>query len=326
MPVLISMSLAVLIWSLYPLAAVDGLKEMSGFELIAVSSMISCVTIVIFFFIYFKKAERKGIYGLHKEIFKSSYISIIGSGATHILCHSLFFIALSMSDKGGVSLIYECWPIIAVIATPFLIKKEWAAVGFKEFAVGLVALLGVVIIILSNKDVDITLLQSKDLTEETDYIALLGYIVAFIGAYACAMNVVLKGVVSDKFKGGADKMGVTIISELYCRVIGFALILLIYPFFSQYFSFDNIDWLASTYIGFVVMVLGGALYTYALTNTNKPTIHILYYFAPVIAVMWLWLANETIVSLGLFIGGGIVVICNIYLAYVGGKSELSEDL
>lgn len=324
MNVLISMALAVLIWSLYPLAAVDGLNDMNGFELIFATSLVSSIAATMFFFAYFTKTKRRVIYAKHKEIFKTSYISIIGAGLTGLLCHTLFFVALSMSHKGGVSLIYESWPIIAVIATPFLMKKQWNDVGLKEFLMGIIALIGVIIIVVSNEEVQLPFADTKDLNSKTDYVSILGYVVALIGAYACALGVVLKGVASNKFEGTTDKIGLTLIGEIYSRLIAFAILLLSMPFLYNYIDLNNIDWIPAIYIGLVVMAIGGTLYTYALINTDRPTIHVMYYFVPIFAVFWLWVAGETKINAGLFIGGALIVAANVYLYFAGRKAKVTS--
>jgi drug/metabolite transporter (DMT)-like permease len=89
---------------------------------------------------------------------------------------------------------------------------------------------------------------------------------------------------------------------------------------------SNINWGISIFIGFVVFVLGGAFYTYALLLSTSPTIHVLNYFVPVLAVIWLWIAGETTVNGGLVVGGVIVTLCNIYLVYAGRRAKLAEAL
>jgi drug/metabolite transporter (DMT)-like permease len=89
---------------------------------------------------------------------------------------------------------------------------------------------------------------------------------------------------------------------------------------------ENIDWAPSLFVGFVVFVLGGTLYTYSLLLSQSPTIHVLNYFVPVLAVIWLWIAGEASINSGLFIGGAIVTVSHIYLVYAGRKAKLSEDL
>ncbi|MEM9468587.1 MAG: hypothetical protein AAF988_00320 [Pseudomonadota bacterium] len=54
----LSMGLAVLIWSLYPLAAAEGLKTMSGLELVLVSSAIAAITVTIFIPLYLLKKKN----------------------------------------------------------------------------------------------------------------------------------------------------------------------------------------------------------------------------------------------------------------------------
>ncbi len=327
MSVFISMGLSVLIWSLYPLVAAKGISTMNSPELVAVSSLFAIVSITIFSFIRLIQTNKFSTFlKQHKALNLKSYGAIFGSGVTHLLCHGLFFAALAVSHKGGASLIYESWPIIAIIATPLFIKKQWREVSLNEILVALLALIGVVIVIISNEEIELPFTTTKRHTEETDYMSLFGYIFAFVGAYACAMNVIFKAVVMQKFETALQAPDAVMISEFYSRLIGFILILGIYPFFSQYFNFTAINWGASIFIGVVVMVIGGALYTYALMKTKRPTIHIIYYFVPILAVLWLWLAGETTINIGLFIGGIIITFCNIYLYFAGRRAKLSEAL
>lgn len=322
MSAMLSMCFAVIAWSLYPLAAVMSLKTMTGLELVLVTTFFSAIGITIIALVRFIRRNKLAeIIQKHKELEKSTYITILISGITNVVCHACFFAALSMSHKGGVSLLYESWPIIAVIATPFLIKKAWKEVSFKEFMVSLIALVGMGIIILSNEDIDLPFFNSKDLNHERDYVALLGYVLAFIGAYSCAMCVVLKGLVAEHYGGAANGVGTTIISEFYSRVISVIIMLVVFFVMKDQINLVNIDWFWSLFISICVMVMGGILYTYALINTDRPTIHILYYLVPFFAVFSLWMAGETTTNTGLFVGGAIIIACNIYLYYAGRRAD-----
>lgn len=317
----LTMSLSVLLWSLYPLGAVVALKTMSGYELVAIATFFSVLGSLIAAMIHFKKGQLAEIIAIHKNVNKTFYLQAFASGATNVMCHGMFFLALTLTHKGGASLLYESWPIIAVIATPFLMRKAWREVSFRQFMVCLVALFGIGLIIFSNDEIDFTL-KPGTLGQKTDYTALLGYVAAFVGAYACAICVVLKGVVAEYFEKASNTIGATIISELYSRGISMIIILALFPFAIGEMNFDTVNWGASIFIGLTVMVVGGILYTYSLLKTDNPTIHILYYMVPFLAVVWLWLAGETDVNTGLFVGGTIVILCNIYLAWAGRKSPL----
>lgn len=324
MHVLISMSLAVLIWSLYPLAATMGLQSMTSAELIFVVYFFSGFGAILMggFYLWKNKTLKQAIQ-IQKSLPLNSYLTIIISGVAGILCHAFFIISLTMANKGGVSVLYESWPIIAVIATPFLIQKTWKEVSLKEFIASVIALIGVAIIILSDKNLSVD--QGHVLSSPLNYKAIGGYILAFAGGYMCAILVVTKGAYAENFKTLNDDFGSTLISEIFSRLISMILMIIAFQFLSQEIAFENINWPAAFYIGFVVFVVGGALYTYGLLNSNNPTIHIMYYFVPILAVIWLWIAREADINTGLFIGAAIVVACNVYLFYKGRDTKPVEE-
>ena len=94
-------------------------------------------------------------------------------------------------------------------------------------------------------------------------------------------------------------------------------LILVLPFFFMFYgtdSFLQIHWGASVYIGLIVYVIGGALYTYAIINTDRPSIHVMYYFVPIAAVVWLGFAGQATIGVGIIVGGLFVLVANIYLA------------
>ena len=135
----------------------------------------------------------------------------------------------------------------------------------------------------------------------------------------------LKGVVAEYYGGAQHSIGTTIVSEFYSRVISFAIILIGCLFLQDYIDYSNINWGNSLFITACVIV-GGVFYTYALINTDQPTIHIMYYFVPLFAVIILWLAGETTINSGLFIGGSMIVLCNLYLYFAGRKAPSVDAL
>jgi len=325
MPVFISMSLAALIWSFYPLVASIGLEKMGSLEMILIVYFFSGFGAILlgWFYLWKNKLLTKAI-KIQYELGFNAYIPILISGVSGILCHAFFIISLTLASKGGVSLLYESWPIIAVVATPMLMKKKWKEVSFKEFLAGIFALGGVAIIILSDND--IASLIKPDIYSDINYNALGGYILAFAGAYMCAVLVVTKGTYSEYFNDLEDNIASSLVSEVFSRSISMCLMCIAFIALQDSLDIPSVDWAATFYVGFVVFVVGGTLYTYALLNTDRPTIHIMYYFVPIFAVIWLWLAGKSEINSGLFIGGAIIVACNIYLFIAGRKAPLEQGL
>lgn len=325
MKLILAMSAAVLIWSLYPLGVATGLQSMSSVEMILIVYIIAGFGATALTLGYLAKNKLiKPALEIRKTLDRKAYIIIITSGIVGVLCHAFFIFALTLANKGGVSLLYESWPVLAIIATPFLMKKTWKEVSLREFMVSLIALVGVGVIILSDEKIGFSF--GKDDLLKADFTAIGGYILAFAGAYMLALVVITKAAFSEYFEGLNDTLGATLIGEMLSRILCVIVILTLFVTFNIKVTESNIDWAACFFIGFVVFVLGGALYTYALLLSTSPTIHVLNYFVPVLAVIWLWLAGEATVNTGLFIGGGIVTLCNIYLLVVGRKAKFSEDL
>ena len=318
------MSLAVLIWSLYPLAASVGLQTMSSLDMILIVYFFSGFgAIFITLFYLWKNKLFKQAINIQKELSFNAYIPIVISGVAGILSHAFFIISLTLANKAGVSLLFESWPIIAVIATPMLMKKRWKEVSGKEFLIGVVALMGVAIIILTDDNLQFT---SDSITSSFDYYSLGGYILAFAGAYMTAVLAVTRGTYSEFFKPLKDDIAASLISELFSRTISMFFISIVFIYLKDDLYVPNIDWGITAFIGLIIFVGGGALYTFALLKTNRPTIHIMYYFVPVLAVIWLWIAGESEINAGLFIGGAIIVVCNLYLFIAGRNAPLAEDL
>lgn len=321
---IISVTTAILIWSLYPLAVSVGLNSMDSIEFILIIYVIASIgaTIVGIAYLWKKKLFNKA-FNIQMSLEKRAYTLIIASGIVGVLCHGFFIIALTLANKAGVSLLYESWPVLAIIASPFLMKKQWNEVSLKEFGVGIFAMVGVAFIIFSDQDLGAPIGETKVLSETSNYTTIGGYILAFAGAYMLALVIIIKGAYSEYFKDLKDDFGATLISEMLSRIVCVIVILTIYIFMDIRISESNIHWGASIFVGFIVFVGGGALYTYALLLSKSPTFHVLNFFVPVLAVLWLWLAGETDVNAGLFIGGAIVTVCNIYLVYAGRKAKPS---
>ncbi len=324
------MAIAVFIWGSYPYAAVLGLHTMTGIELVFFTTLTASIIIsAIAFFYFLQRGKISNLIESHKNLPASAWWTIMANGFTHAICHGFFMVALTMSNKAGVSLIYEAWPVMALIMTPFFFQKKWKEVGLRDFIICLIALGGVLVVILSNTEIETPFSQNKNISTETNYIELLGYVLALLGGYACALSVVLKGVIAERFRDLNYDTGAIIISEVHSRVIAFIIMLIAFLIFAPFsteplLQVGNIHWGSVLYVGFVVAILGGGFYTYALINTDNPTIHILNYFVPLIAVLILWMMGESTVNTGIWLGGILIVVANIYLYFSGRSAKYSE--
>ena len=328
MPVFISMGLVILLFSLYPLVASIGLQTMSSLDMILIVYFFSGFgSILVGFFYLWKKKLLKQVINIQKELSFSAYIPAFVCGVSGVLSHAFFIISLSLANKAGVSLLYESWPIIAVIATPMLMKKAWKEVSLKEVLMSLIALIGVAIIILTDANIDFkgSSVDGLNNADNDDYSVLGGYILAFAAAYMTAVLVVTRGTYSENFKSLDDDIASSLVSEIFGRTISMFFMSLAFVYLKDDFYMADVNWAATFFIGFVVFVVGGVLYTYSLLKTDRPTIHIMYYFVPVLAVIWLWVFDESTINSGLLVGGAIILAANIYLVIAGRKAEFEEE-
>jgi len=322
MPIMFSMSVAVLLWSLYPLAAAFGMEDMSNWDIILFillfstlgSLIISIVSLII-------TKKTKDFIHIQKNMPLNGYITMLISGISGFTIHVFFIWALDTANKGGVALLLEAWPAIAIIITPYLMKKKWKPLTLKEFGVSMIALLGVAVIVFSDKDVSLNFFD-QSLDSDFDYKVLIGYIMAFAGAYLAAFMIVLQAALSEYYQGLKNDFTACILNQTLSRGISFICALATYFIIGEQFNIENISWIPLLVIGFGIMSLGTTLHIYTLLKSNRVTVHILYYFVPVFAVIWLWLAGQTNINAGLIVGGTIITLSNIYLAYLAHDKKL----
>jgi drug/metabolite transporter (DMT)-like permease len=157
------------------------------------------------------------------------------------------------------------------------------------------------------------------LSSLVDYTVLGGYILAFVGGYMCALNAVTQAAYSEYFQKLGDDFAATLMVQVAGRTCSAVIAAILVFFLRDKSEPFVIDWLSSFFIGFVVMIFGASLYAYSLLKSDRPTIHIMYYFVPLMAVIWLWIFGYTTLNSGIVIGGIIIVVCNIYLALANRK-------
>jgi len=332
MNVLISMTLALIIWSLYPLAAVYGLESMNYMEIIFYVYLWAAIGSTIICFVYLALSKRlRQTWEIQRSLPFKAYGPAFLSGLFAGGSHALFIISLTMTDKAAASLLFEAWPVIALVATPLLMKKKWKKVSFKEFCLGGFALLGVVIVILSDEKLFSNVQGgASDLSQMLDIKQLGGYILAFLGGYLTALFVLLRGVYAQNFSALNNGIASSLISEFVSRVLGFFFFFIVYFIFQDMIGLENFQndvfSLPLIFIGGGIFVIGGMLFTYSILNANSPTIHIICYLIPIFAVIWLCLMGKSTLGIGLIIGSVIVVGSNIALYFSQKSADFDEDL
>jgi len=319
----LAMSFSILMWSLYPLWASLALAHADPFSLMFMAHVFAfIVAAILCAALLWRQRKMAAFWQVQKNLGVSGWLLIAMTSLTSALSHSFFLMSLTLASKAGVSLVFELWPIVAMFFTPILTSRTWTRTTWKDYALGIVSLIGVCLIILGDKD----LMLPDRLSDISIYFAsqdswvLLGYILALGGCYLTALQAVLRMNYADVFKTLDSPLIASFLSVIYTRGGGAIFLAFIVLGLQGDFNFgvDAIGYMAL--VGAMVFALAAGAYTYALLNARHSNIHIFYYLAPAGAVLWLYLFRETEITMTIIIGGAMVVGANIILALKNRKN------
>ncbi len=325
MKVFISMSVAVLFYSLYPIFATMQEKEPDPYITTLVIQSVAFLSAGFFVLLYLtRKKKLQACIELHKQLDPNVWLNILIAGACSAFLNLFFILALAMANKGGVSVIVEGWPILAVFMTPFMVNKVWDPIDKKDIFFGLIALIGVGLIVFSDKSLYPTDEEGAQTLFGLDSTTFLGYVFALLASYLTAVHSLTKANYSLALKDIKNSTTEVLLGEMLSRGLGtFIMIIVVFALGKQgNWSEEAIT--TGFLIGFFVILLAGASYTYAIMKARSPNVHIFYYMIPVLAVLWLYLAGLTEISTLLVFGGLLVVFSNIIIFFKNRKRARTQ--
>jgi drug/metabolite transporter (DMT)-like permease len=74
----------------------------------------------------------------------------------------------------------------------------------------------------------------------------------------------------------------------------------------------------------VFLTLTSCLYSYALLKSDNPNINVLWYFAPLLAAVWLVVFGFSTATDMIVIGGGLIIVANVTLVLAADRKNKGE--
>lgn len=322
MTAFISMIVATILGSLYPLAAVFGIEQFDPFAFVFLASLISFLSSL--FFVYgwvLRQGTKDRVVEAINMIREEHYILILITGACTTMCHIFFLLSLGLMSKAGAAIIFETWPILTMFLAPLLIQKVWIKLRVVHYFLSLFCLIGIILIGLSDQShlskIPLESVAAFDLMlQQLNFEALLGILLAFLGSITCTLSAIYRGEISrlweETLPNGLLRVS---ISECLTRLVGLPFAILCYLFLGEPTQLNLTTLLAVSFIGVFTFTGVNILYTFALMKSPSSSINIMWYLQPVLAVIWLQLMGLSPITSLILTGMILIVFSNVILPF-----------
>lgn len=321
MKVLIAVICGTFLWSIYPLIASFALESMTALSFVLAMQVTAAFVSTIAAIAILIRQKKVATYRTAlREMDGGAWLNILVSGASSAFNHVLFVIAMGLAHQGGVALIYDSWPIMAAFMAPFLLQRQWEDLTFRDFFLGIMACIGLGFIVFSDDNINLRSFFG-DHGASFDYMSLLGYVLAALGGYMVALNLLTKTAITLQFSALRNSTLEIMISEAWARSIGAVLLYLTIWGMGETLSFTPEGLKLAVFGAVGILIAGGGFQTYSMMKARNPNVSIFYYLVPVLAVVWLVVAGQTSVTALFFIGGALVLLSNVLLLWEGQKTR-----
>lgn len=301
------MMFSVVVWSLFPLISAWCIDFVSTFDYIFWMFLINCFT--SFFLLKTVPSARKAALPKVMSLPRMVKFEIIIGCLTILLSIACLLTAFFYMSKAGATIVYEVWPIVAMYATPLLIKKGWDKISARDMFFSVLAFGGVGFIyypeIVSEGGFFLEGFNIRDL-----YIMLL----PFLGGVFMAISSVLKARISHNLEcEGNPLASVLFVKMLFSMVVAVLCVpfLLFWPDAPSQYTMMTI--LGMLFTGVMTWTFGDVAYTLAVLKANKSSIMVLWFLVPVLSVVWLWMAGESVITAYVVLGAIIIISSNLLM-------------
>lgn len=308
------MMMSVLLFSIYPLLGAQAV-ERNDPVLFVMAAHVFCAAFAWLRGLQLLRRDHADVPASHLlRMNRKIWATVFVTGTASAINHSCLMLALLMTSKIGVTIIYETWPIIAAWLTPVLVAKGWQQVRRADYIFGLLAVIGVGLIFGSEiraalPDMDFSAFAGADPDR------LKGYALACIGGLGVAVSTTLRRNVSRHLREelGGDLLLGTYLSSALTRTatlpVFAALFFWLHDAGSPLLVPADLPLAALTGIG--VYLMGSVAYAHSILRNPNPAIPVPDFLAPVLSVIWLYAFGYTDVSDVIILGGLFVITANL---------------
>ena len=290
MSALILMFLSVLMFSIYPLLAAQGVETTDPLLFLLIAH-----TAAAGFALFYGKALFDKKYGRLKKprpLFQLTprlWGTVALTGISSAINHICFIFALMLTSKIGATMIYETWPILALWLAPVLVPKGENGVRLADYVFGLLAVLGGAFVIASINP-DSRAFFTADFWQNLDPQKTFGYALAVAGSIGVAVSTVLRRRVTQHLRAQHDdhllmasclSTGITRLAALPVFIIGF---LILQRPESAVTGIGANGFALALVTGIGVHVLGSVFYVFSMMRNPDPVIPVPDFLAPILSV------------------------------------------
>ncbi len=321
MPAAFYLGFSILSWSLYPLVTIFGVENISPFTFVFITQTVGALSALVMYVFSVRKISTGGAIPqiVSQELTLDRIIFLLAIGISSNLVHICFIFAIELTSKAGASIIFETWPVAAVLLTPLIIRKHWDKIRLKHLFYGLISVAGIAMIMFSEQgDVRDIFTSPVEYVDSMDFLSLVGCLLAFAGAICMAISTLMRAQVSNHisitFPAMRGQVGAALLGEAVCRLSALPLAIILVFMFPDESRFTATNVSAMLFMGIFIHVLSTAAYTVALLKSDNPSMHIYWFIMPALAALWLHLLGLSEITPWIAAGMITVVIANLLLA------------
>lgn len=320
---IIAICLAGFSFSFFPLMNAIGTQYADPVTFSVINHAATIFVSFILLFAFFK-GPTHAIVVLKQFLILPHNVKLIAlfSGIAVYLGGLFFILALKLMSKAGATMITEMWPALAIFITPIFIAKKWQRIRALDIWTLLLCLIGVVFITASETGQNFSnfIKQPFFLQQEYGFETYIGIFLAVLSAYCFAFSGVSRAHFANSlpqdFRDEHMDGGITIkeatFTYLLTYLLGVPLVVLLFFVMETGANLSPEAILPGVMNG-VILTATSTLYSYAILKSNNANINILWYFAPLLASLWLVYFDFSIATDMIAIGGFLIVVANIVL-------------
>lgn len=329
---IVFMLISIILYSLFPLVGVFGTIGVPAFAFAGLSHLLSAIISIAGALWLSRQLSGYDLTTLMND-FRHDTIALrqaILSGVINYLSHACLFASFAYISKASATMMFEAWPVLAVIFLVTLSRDNKAnpspktALNLRFYGLSLMAFIGVILMMFDDlrhlsEDGMLTGFMNA---REIHIGLILALLSALFMAYSVALGRNTRVFVEQQYGQHAGKrheLNRALIASSATKIfgsLGFALTLPFMPSLLPAISTMDIQsWGWVIFNGVVIVTLGSLAYREALARTQKVEVAILWYTTPIFALGWLWLANVEHFTPTMLVGAAIIIVANVLLQF-----------
>lgn len=305
---LVLMGISIFAYSLFPLIGALSTQTLSPWIFIGLSHIVSFLTFACFVIASSGGQDRvlKAVQACRKDAALGWYLLL--DGILNPISHFLLFFSFLHISKTNATVIFETWPLFGMLGTTLLMKAHFESLSKRSFVLGVVALLGLALVVWAGQGHDATTSGASSFTLGT--VAAAGAAIAM--AMSVAVHVKARMIIGKLPQMRRAALTTNVLTKAITALI-FLIVALAWQPWPEIAQIDPRLWLFILLNGAFIVSIGSITYSEALAIGGRSDVILLWYLTPLLAVIWLWLLGLGDITETLVLGGLFIISANVLL-------------